>query len=148
MIIVTHGDGRPLCTLRSQAGDWVLTVLDPDVDIVVPSADELAAAAAMHDEERGYVPHEVAKVLGPVLDRCADILIETVTGGDLFDCAAGGVCEARGHTIPGLEPNPSETDKVAYDIAFFDVMDAALDRMRDTWGGYYDTFKVIHEEAE
>lgn len=41
MISVTHDDGRPLFTYRSQDGDLVLVVSDPDIHIVVPSADEL-----------------------------------------------------------------------------------------------------------
>lgn len=133
MITVTHDDGRPLFTFRSQDGDLVLVVSDPDVDIIVPSADELAAATTKHDEV-------VAAVGTKWMAECVHELLDTVTMGDLFDCAAGDLAIARGATDYAVN-EPTDADKLAYDLAFFDVVDVVVAEMRSTWGGYYDTQK-------
>lgn len=61
MITVTHDDGERLFTYGSQDGDLVLTVYSPYIDIVVPSADELAAAQQPRTHD------EVAEAIGQTL---------------------------------------------------------------------------------
>lgn len=89
---------------------------------------------------------EVAEALGPTLSECTRAILDTVTMSDLFDCAAGDLVEQRGGIIPHTgDDEPTNADKRAYDVAFFDVLDAVLANLRVTWGGYYNTFKYVRK---
>ena len=88
-----------------------------------------------------YKHDQVADSIGPAFDECCTMLLECVTGGDLFDCAAGDLAASRGHDPEATQD--AETN-AQYDKAFFHLLDAVIYHLRTTWGGYYNTFK---EEA-
>lgn len=75
------------------------------------------------------------------LEELAIDLLDLVTGGDFWDCIAGDLTTARGHAIPGLQQTPKTEDCIAYDVAFFDLIEIATKIMRNRWGGYYGTFR-------
>lgn len=84
---------------------------------------------------------EVAEAIGQHrIDECKQALLEFATSGDLFDIAADELASHRGFPYAAT----SESDEAyqrAHDAAFFDVLDATVESLRRTWGGYYSTLK-------
>lgn len=83
----------------------------------------------------------VAAVGTDMIDKCVRLLLEWVTNSNLFDRTAGNLAVARGACDYDFE-EPTGADEVAYDVAFFDVLDVTLTRLHSTWSGHYDTQKL------
>ena len=73
------------------------------------------------------------------VDECTRALLESITVGDLFDVAAAELAEHR-----GFRDDDEESDlatQYAYDVAFFDLLEATVEGLRRSWGGYSGTLK-------
>ena len=74
------------------------------------------------------------------IDECGQALHSLVTWGDLFDIVAGELTDRRG--VPyTFTLNPDEASQHAYDVAFFDLLEATVEHLRRTWGGYHGTLR-------
>ena len=146
-VIEKDADNKKI--LRREGIEGLVAILQEELDkikAILGHIDQTPLEAALTRAEGllQWSPKQIkAKEIlcPPTLHNCVRAILDTITVGDLFDCAAGDLAEARGFFYPDPDQELDEVTKHAYDQAFFDVLDEVMIELRNTWGGYNGTLK-------